>query len=155
MEYLSYGKTGLKISRLCYGAGRLTDTCKTYEAGANLMLKAFDEGITFWDTAEGYGTQPHLGEALQQLNREEIVIQTKTAVKDYNSASASIGKALTELQTDYVDVMLLHAISSPEDLATREREGAFDAFREAKAAGKVRVIGCSTHIYTGPVMDGR
>ena len=143
----------MKISRLCYGAGRLTDTCKTYEAGAKLMLKAFDEGITFWDTAEGYGTQPHLGEALQQLNREEIVIQTKTAVKDYDSASASIGKALTELQTDYVDVMLLHAISSPEDLATREREGAFDAFREAKAAGKVRVIGCSTHIYTGPVMD--
>lgn len=153
MEYLTYGKTGLKISRLCYGAGRLTDTCKTYEAGAKLMLKAFDEGITFWDTAEGYGTQPHLAEAVQQLQREEVVIQTKTAVKDYDSASASIGKALTELQTDYVDVMLLHAISSPADLATREREGAFDAFREAKAAGKVRVIGCSTHIYTGAVMD--
>ena len=153
MEYLTYGKTGLEISRLCYGAGRLTDTCKTYQAGAKLMLKAFDEGITFWDTAEGYGTQPHLGEAVRQLNREEIVIQTKTAVKDYDSASASIQKALTELQTDYVDVMLLHAISSPEDLATREREGAFDAFREAKTAGKVRVIGCSTHIYTGAVMD--
>ena len=49
--------------------------------------------------------------------------------------------------------MLLHAVSSPEDLEHRESEGAFDAFREAKAAGKVRVIGCSTHIYTGAVMD--
>ncbi len=153
MEYLTYGKTGLEISRLCFGAGRFGDTCKTHEAGAKLMLKALDEGITFWDTAEGYGTQPHLGEAIRQINREEIVIQTKTANKDHESASASIQKALRELQTEYIDVMLLHAISSPDDLATREREGAFDAFREAKAAGKVRVIGCSTHIYTGAVMD--
>ena len=153
MEYLAYGKTGLEISRLCFGAGRLKDTCDTYEAGSKLVLKALDEGITFWDTAEGYGTQPHLGEAIRQIGREEVVIQTKTSVKDYESASNSIEKALRELQTGYVDVMLLHAISSPEDLAMREREGALDAFRDAKAAGKIRVIGCSTHIYTGPVMD--
>ena len=74
-------------------------------------------------------------------------------MKDHNSAAASIEKALRELQTEYIDVMLLHAISSPDDLARREREGAFDAFREAKAAGKIRVIGCSTHLYTGAVMD--
>ena len=153
MEYLVYGKTGLEISRLCFGAGRIKDTCDTYEAGSKLVLKALEEGITFWDTAEGYGTQPHLGEAVRQISREEVVIQTKTSMKDYNSASNSIEKALRELQTAYVDVMLLHAISSPEDLAMREREGALDAFREAKAAGKVRVIGCSTHTYTGPVMD--
>ena len=153
MEYLAYGRTGLEISRLCFGAGRMKDTCNTYEAGSKLILKALDEGVTFWDTAEGYGTQPHLGEAVRQISREEVVIQTKTSMKDYDSASNSIEKALRELQTKYVDVMLLHAISSPEDLAIREREGAFDAFREAKAAGKVRVIGCSTHTYTGPVMD--
>lgn len=153
MEYLTYGKTGLEISRLCYGAGRLQDTCKTIEAGAKLMLEAYNEGVTFWDTAEGYGTQPHLGEALSQINRDEIVIQTKTAVKDHDSAATSINKALKELKTDYIDVMLLHAVSSPDDLITREREGAFDAFREAKAAGKIKVIGCSTHVYTGAVMD--
>ena len=58
------------------------------------MLKALEEGVTFWDTAEGYGTQPHLGEAIRQINREEVVIQTKTPVKDYESASISITKAL-------------------------------------------------------------
>ena len=152
MEYLTYGKTGLEISRLCYGSGRIQDTCKTIESGATLMLKGFDEGITFWDTAEGYGTQPHLGKAIRQINREEVVIQTKTAVKD-KTAAQSIEKALTELQTDYIDVMLLHAIASRDDLETRERDGAFDAFREAKSAGKVRFIGCSTHVYTGDVMD--
>ena len=90
MEYLAYGKTGLEISRLCFGAGRIKDTCDTIEAGSKLILKALDEGVTFWDTAEGYGTQPHLGEAVRQIRREEVVIQTKTAVKNYDSASNSI-----------------------------------------------------------------
>ena len=151
MEYLEYGKTGLKISRLCFGAGRIRDTCDTYEAGSKLMLRAFDEGITFWDTAEGYGTQPHLGEAVRQILRHEVVIQTKNGAKDYEGASASITRSLRELRTDYIDVLLLHGISTPEDLASRE--GALDAYREAKEAGKVRAIGCSTHVYTGSVMD--
>ncbi len=151
MEYLEYGKTGLKISRLCFGAGRIRDTCDTYEAGSKLMLRAFDEGITFWDTAEGYGTQPHLGEAVRQVLRHEVVIQTKNGAKDYESASASITRSLRELKTDYIDVLLLHGIATPEDLASRE--GALDAYRDAKEAGKVRAIGCSTHVYTGAVMD--
>ena len=151
MEYLAYGKTGIEISRLCFGAGRLKDTCDTYEAGGKLMLRAFDEGITFWDTAEGYGTQPHLGEAARQILRHEVVIQTKNSAKDYNGASASITRSLQELKTDYIDVLLLHGISTPDDLASRE--GALDAFREAKEVGKVRAIGCSTHVYTGAVMD--
>ncbi|MCY3740387.1 MAG: aldo/keto reductase [Candidatus Poribacteria bacterium] len=151
MEYLAYGKTGLEISRLCFGAGRIKDTCDTVEAGSKLMLKALDEGVTFWDTAEGYGTQPHLGEAVRQIFRDEVVIQTKTGAKDYEGAKASITRSLQELQTDYLDVLLLHGISTPEDLVSRE--GALDAFREAKAAGKIRVIGCSTHIHTGTVMD--
>ena len=81
MEYFAYGKTGIEISRLCFGAGRIKDTCDTYEAGSNLMLRAFDEGITFWDTAEGYGTQPHLGEAARQILRHEVVIQRRTVRK--------------------------------------------------------------------------
>ena len=151
MEYLAYGKTGLEISRLCFGAGHLNKACDSYEAGGKLMLKALEEGITFWDTAEGYGSQPHLGEAVCQIYRHEVVIQTKTGAKDYEGASASITRSLKEMQTDYIDVLLLHGISTPEDLASRE--GALDAFREAKEAGKIRVIGCSTHIHTGPVMD--
>ena len=151
MEYLAYGKTGIKISRLCFGAGRIRDTCATYEAGSKLMLRAFDEGTTFWDTAEGYGTQPHLGEAVRQILRHEVVIQTKNGAKDYKGASASIARSLRELRTDYIDVLLLHGIATPEDLASRE--SALDAYREAKEAGKVRAIGCSTHVYTGAVMD--
>ena len=103
MEYLAYGNTGLEISRLCFGAGRIKDTCDTIEAGSKLMLKALDEGITFWDTAEGYGTQPHLGDAIRQINRDEVIVQTKTGAKDYEGAKASITRSLRELQTNYLD----------------------------------------------------
>ncbi len=151
MEYVTYGNTGLEISRLCFGAGHLNNTCDSYASGGNLMLRALEEGITFWDTAEGYGSQPHLGAAVRQIRREEVIIQTKTSAKDYADATASITRSLRELKTEYLDVLLLHGISTPEDLALRK--GALDAFRDAKSAGKVRVIGCSTHIYTGPVMD--
>ncbi len=151
MEYLAYGNTGIEISRLCFGAGRIKDTCDTYEAGGKLMLRALDEGITFWDTAEGYGTQPHLGEAVRQIPRHKVVIQTKNGAKDYKSASVSITRSLQELKTEYVDVLLLHGISTPDDLVSRV--GALDAYREAKKAGKVRAIGCSTHVHTGTVMD--
>ena len=49
------------------------------------------------------------------------------------------------------DALLLHGVSSPEDLESRE--GAMSAFLDAKSEGLVRVIGCSTHLFTGPVMD--
>ena len=105
-----------------------------------------------------FGTLPKATEVSRISGRQSVrfperkfIIQNKTGAKGYEGAKASITRSLQEMQTDYLDVLLLHGISSPEDLGSRE--GALDAFREAKAAGKIRVIGCSTHIYTGPVMD--
>ena len=150
MERLEYGNTGLEISRLCFGSGHLNNVCANYAEGGDLLREAFDQGITFWDTAEGYGSQPHLGAALKGLERSQVVIQTKTGAKDYDGARESIQRSLREMATDYIDVLLLHGVSSPEDLESRE--GALGAFLDAKSEGIVRVIGCSTHIHTGPVM---
>ena len=151
MERLEYGNTGLEISRLCFGAGHLDKVCASYTEGGDLLREAFDQGITFWDTAEGYGSQPHLGAALKGLERDQAVIQTKTGAKDYDGACKSIERSLREMGTDYIDVLLLHGVSSPEDLESRE--GAMSAFLDAKNEGTVRAIGCSTHLFTGPVMD--
>ena len=151
MERLEYGQTGLEISRLCFGAGHLQRACESHEAGGQLLRSAFDQGITFWDTAEGYGSQPHLGAALANLDRQQVVIQTKTGAKDRDGARKSIERSLREMRTDYIDVLLLHGVSSPEDLDSRE--GAMEAFLDAKSEGLVSVIGCSTHIHTGAVMD--
>ncbi len=151
MERLEYGNTGLEISRLCFGVGHLNNVCASYAEGGDLLREAFDRGITFWDTAEGYGSQPHLGSALKGIKRSQVVIQTKTGAQDYDGAHKSIQRSLREMETDYIDVLLLHGVSSPEDLASRE--GALSAFLDAKSEGIIRVIGCSTHIFTGPVMD--
>ena len=151
MERLEYGNTGLEISRLCFGAGHLNKVCASYAEGGALLREAFDQGITFWDTAEGYGSQSHLGAALKGLGRDQVVIQTKTGAKDYDGARKSIERSLQEMGTDYIDVLLLHGVSSPEDLDSREE--AVSAFLAAKSEGIVRAMGCSTHLFTGPVMD--
>jgi predicted aldo/keto reductase-like oxidoreductase len=151
MEYVSYGDTGLKISRLCIGCGHFRNAYPDVEEGGRFLLRALERGVTFWDTAESYGSHPHVAAALRQIERSRIVLQTKTGEKSYEKAAERIDAALRDLGTAYLDVLLLHGVNSPRDLA--EREGALRAMLEAKAAGKVRHVGCSTHIYTGPVMD--
>ena len=150
MEYVEYGSTGLIISRLCFGAPFVGESCGSIEKAADLLCDAYDQGVTFFDTAEGYGTQPHVGAAFARLPREKVHVQTKTQATDYDAARASVERSLREFNTDYVDVYLLHAVQSPEDLASRK--GALEALVDAKAEGLVRAVGCSTHIYGGPVM---
>jgi predicted aldo/keto reductase-like oxidoreductase len=151
MEQVLYGNTGLEVSRLCIGCGHFTRTHPDFEDGAQFLLRVLEKGVNFWDTAEGYGSHPHIGAALKHIDRSEVVIQTKLGHKDYALTKERLDKALKDLNTDYVDVLLLHGVNSPGDL--QRREGALKAMLEAKAAGKVRHVGCSTHIYTGPVMD--
>jgi len=151
MERVVYGNTGLEVSRLCIGCGHFTRTYPSLEDAARFLLKVLEKGVNFWDTAEMYGTHPHIGAALKRIQRNEVVIQTKLGHKDYDTTKERLDKALKELNTDYVDVLLLHGVNSPGDL--ERREGALKAMLEAKAAGKTRHVGCSTHIYTGPVMD--
>jgi predicted aldo/keto reductase-like oxidoreductase len=151
IEYTTYGDTGLRISRLCIGCGHFQKAYPDPEEGGQFLLRVLDRGITFWDTAESYGSHPHIAAAFQQIDRGQVVLQTKTGEKSYEKAAERIDAALRDLGTDYLDVILLHGVNSPRDLA--EREGALRAMLAAKAAGKVRHVGCSTHIYTGPVMD--
>lgn len=151
MEYVRYGSTGPVVSRLCIGTGHFARAYPDPEGGGRFLLAALDRGVTFWDTAESYGSHPHVGAALRQIDRSRVVIQTKTTCKSRAEAAARIDAALREMGTDYLDVILLHAVNSPRDF--RERAGALEAMLAAKAAGKVRCVGCSTHVYTGPAMD--
>lgn len=151
MEYVEYGSTGLKISRLCIGTGYFAQAYPNVEDGGKYLLQVLDSGVTFWDTAEGYGSHPHVAAAFRQIDRSRVVLQTKTGEATYEKAQERIDAALRDLGTDYLDVMLLHGVNSPRDL--KHREGALQAMLEAKMAGKIRAVGCSTHVYTGPVME--
>jgi predicted aldo/keto reductase-like oxidoreductase len=110
-------------------------------------------GVNFWDTADGYKTHPHVGEALRQLGaarRKEVVINSKTPAKDAQKAAADVDRYLQELGTEYIDTILLHGIETVEEF--QNRAGALEALLQAKEAGKVRAVGMSTHLGSGPIM---
>lgn len=151
MTRLEYGNTGLVVSRLCFGAAHLANACASYAEGGKLLLAAFDRGVTFWDTAEAYGTQPHVGAALEGADRSQVVIQTKTPAKTDVEARTSIERSLKEMDTDDIDIYLLHGVGSVEDLEARA--GALSALVDAKHAGTVRAVGCSIHVLTEPLTD--
>jgi aryl-alcohol dehydrogenase-like predicted oxidoreductase len=151
MERLEYGDTGIEISRLCYGTGHLNNVCESHAAGGALLSAAYDQGVTFWDTAEMYNSQLHVGAGLKAVGRDNVVVQTKAEITTPDGMQAMLEKSLREMDTEFIDIYFLHAVSSPEDLA--EREGALNVLLDAKERGVIGAIGCSTHIYAGPVMD--
>ena len=65
MEYLDYGNTGLKVSRLCIGCGHFKNLYPP-EEGGRFLEKVFESGVTFWDTAESYGSHPHIAAAFRR-----------------------------------------------------------------------------------------
>ncbi|MBI3973162.1 MAG: aldo/keto reductase [Chloroflexi bacterium] len=151
-QRVPYGDTGLSVSRLCWGTGlmaALRHHLSTTEA-ARILLRGFELGVNFWDTADGYKTHPHVGEALRSVGREAVVINTKTPAKTAEAAAADVDRYLQEMGTDYVDTILLHGIETVEEF--EGRAGALEALLRAKEAGKVRAVGMSTHLASGPIM---
>lgn len=149
MEALSYGRTGLVVSRLCFGAGHLGKL--TDSAGARLLLYAFDKGTTFWDTAIAYDSHRHVGAALKEISRADVVIASKTGAQTYQDGMRDVQRALVEMGTDYVDIMLLHGVRDVADFDARR--GCLEALLEAQRHGSVRAVGLSSHIHTGSILD--
>ena len=153
MERVEYGRTGIMVTRLCWGTG-LMGKLRHHQSPAEsaaILHRGHELGVNFWDTADGYGTHPHVREALKGLDRSDIVINTKTGKKDAAGAAADVDRFLQELGTDYIDTILLHGIGTVEEFEARA--GALDALIRAREAGKVRAVGLSTHLSTGTIMD--
>jgi aryl-alcohol dehydrogenase-like predicted oxidoreductase len=149
LEKVAFGSDGLEVSRLAFGTGTHgvrghSDQSALGEAGlADLLLQAYDHGVNFWDTADEYGTHPHVARALQSAPRDRVVILTKTMSRDGKRAAQDINRFLTELGTDVIDVVLLHAMTH-QDWTDRYTD-AMKALSRAKEQGKVRAVGVSCH----------
>lgn len=149
MQNVPLGNTGIVVSRLCFGTGTSGFNCQSVQSKqareqfGQLLLEAFELGINFWDTSDDYGTYPHVRWALDHLPRERIVITTKTWASGKKEARKSLMMSLRDMGIDYVDVLLLHEVDSPEELA--RREAALEAMHEAKQEGLIRAVGLSTH----------
>jgi predicted aldo/keto reductase-like oxidoreductase len=143
------GKTGIITSLLGMGTGSVgvkhsSNQVKLGEAKFKKLVRyAYDKGITFFDTADQYGSHIYLREALRGLPRDRLFIQTKTHATTPEMARADIERFREELGVDYLDTLLMHCMqkgSWPID-----RRPVMDTLAEAKAKGRIRAVGVSCH----------
>lgn len=140
MERVELGKTGLKVSRLAFGTGYLDGPVAS---GARLLMEAYDLGVNFWDTSDDYGTHRHVARALKEVGRDNVVVATKTYATTATGARRSVTRALRELSVEAVDIFLIHAVDSVDELEAKQP--ALEALVQAREAGLVRAVGVSSH----------
>lgn len=145
MYNIEFGKSGLSVPTVAVGCMRISDM-KEKEVSA-FVDTALSKGASFFDHADIYGggrSEEVFGKAIKNINREDIIIQTKCGIRkgmfdfSYEYIVSSVEGSLKRLGTDYIDVLLLHrpdALMEPEEVAR--------AFDELKSSGKVRHFGVS------------
>ena len=149
MEIVALGKTGLNVSRLSIGTGsngwngRSNQTDLGFEAFRDLLLFAHESGVTFWDSADQYGSHPHVKAALETLPRESVTITTKTTSRTRETVEADVKRFLKEIGSDYVDIVLLHCLTQ-FDWPQRYPD-AMEALVRCKEQGLIRAHGVSCH----------
>jgi len=111
-----------------------------------VLRRAYERGITFYDTANAYrDSEEKIGCAFDGI-REKVVIATKTIKRDVQSAMKDLENSLRMLRTDYIDLYQLHQIAQEKDLnAVTASGGALEAVVKARDEGKVRFIGATSH----------
>jgi aryl-alcohol dehydrogenase-like predicted oxidoreductase len=144
------GPDKVKVSRLAQGTGTKgfrRSSNQTRQLGlqglADLLRFGFDNGIAFWDSADGYGSHPHLREALKSVPREKVAIMTKTRARTAAEMRADLERFRQEIGTDYLDIVLLHAVTQVD--WPEQRKGAMEALSEAREKKIVRTHGVSCH----------
>lgn len=160
MQYVNFGRSGLKVSRLCLGAmsygnssPHSTDWMLSEEQGRPFIQRALELGINFFDTADMYSrgvSEEVLGRALRDFaRREDVVIATKVFYPmsdDPNDRGLSrkhilhsIDQSLRRLGTDHVDLYQVHRWDYHTPI-----EETLEALHDVVRAGKARYIGASS-----------
>ncbi|QAY71990.1 aldo/keto reductase family oxidoreductase [Agromyces protaetiae] len=153
MKHVPLGTTDLHVPNVVLGVMRIAD--KTDDEIRELYRTARDAGIDFFDHADVYGGELHRSERrfaeslqLTSSQRAEITIQSKAGIVpsgpyfdySYEHLVDAVEGSLKALDTDYLDILLLHrpdALVEPDEVAR--------AFDELEASGKVRHFGVSNH----------
>ncbi|MBV9470288.1 MAG: aldo/keto reductase [Abitibacteriaceae bacterium] len=149
MDYTILGRTGLQVSVLGLGGGghsRLGQQTGSSEARSIALVQhALELGINFIDTAEAYGTEAIIGQALQGRPRETVIISTKKSMRQQDAlvtpddVRRGLEASLQRLGTDYVDVYHLHGVAADDyNYASQQL---VPALRQLQAEGKLRFLG--------------
>ena len=149
-DRIMLGNTGIELSRLAMGTGthgvnkQSNQTRRLGVKGVGELLHAaYDEGVNFWDSADQYGTHPHLKEALKYVPREKVVILTKTHATTEQEMKDDLDRFRQELGTDYLDIVLLHFMTDPN--WPKIKTGAMEVLAQAREDGIIRAHGVSCH----------
>jgi len=144
-DQVTLGKTGLKLSRLGFGAGSKSGSIQRAlgTEGFNRLIRyAYDQGITYIDTAENYRTHTWIRQAIKGLPRDKLLIQSKMP-RIPDKPLEVLDRYRKELGVDYIDSLLIHCMVRGDWDESHKR--LMDAFEEAKAKKIILAHGVSCH----------
>jgi aryl-alcohol dehydrogenase-like predicted oxidoreductase len=149
-DIIELGPQKLRVSRMAigtgtYGGGGSSNQMRQLgaEGVADLFWDAFDNGVIYWDLADGYGSHAAAKVALKKVPREKVIISTKAMSRNADGMKADLERFRQEIGTDYLDIVLLHAQMAPN--WTEVSKGPMDVLAEAKEKKLVRSVGISCH----------
>ncbi|MDR3268199.1 MAG: aldo/keto reductase [Tannerella sp.] len=154
VDRVKLGNSGLTVSRIAMGTGSIgsnkssNQTRLGMEKFVKLAHHAYERGIRFYDMADGYGSQPFVGEAITSLPRENLTLLTKMWTHENGSdkilpVEKELDRYRKEAKTDYFDILLMHCMMQGDWHETRTYY--MDAFSKAKQDGIVKAVGVSCH----------
>jgi aryl-alcohol dehydrogenase-like predicted oxidoreductase len=141
METTILGRTGLTVTRTAFGVLPI-QRVPMAEAG-RILRRAYDAGITFYDTARAYtDSEEKIGQALADV-RDDIIIATKSGASTRKGVLADLETSLRNLRTDHVDILQLHNPGTLPDPA--DPESSYAGLLEARDKGMIRFLGITNH----------
>ena len=155
MKYRRFGKTEIQMPVFTCGGMRFQQSWEELRIGdipeenqnsLNATVhKAFELGINHFETARGYGSSEiQIGQAIQTLPRDEIIVQTKIApTENLDEFTSMLEKSFLNLHIDYADLIAIHGIN--DDTSLNNALKCVKILEKWKANGKIRSIGFSSH----------
>ena len=142
MKTITLGSTGITTPQNAFGALPL-QRCTEEEAVA-LLRKAYEGGMTFFDTARAYSnSEERVGKAFEGM-RDKVCIASKTQAKTPEDFWRDLETSLSLLKTDYIDIYQLHC--APQCYKPGDGTGMYECLQEAKRQGKIRHIAITAHL---------
>ena len=150
MEYRNYGNTGIEVSALGFGGMRFEDP-KDHDKSVATVLRAFEKGVTYFDTAPGYcqdQSEIIMGKAILEMkkSRKPFMVSTKSQKKTGSELRRELEQSLKRLNVDAIDFYNCWYILTLEDWEGRKSGGAVQEILKAKDEGLIRHAVFSTHL---------
>lgn len=144
------GNTGVTVPLLGFGCGSRWMSVENDDLALEILEDAFNQGLYYWDTASIYGndqisSEERIGRILKD-RREKVFLVSKTGDRSAEKAKESIERSLKRLQTDHIDLMHVHSLTSVEDAEQLGEKGkVLEVLHQYKSEGILKYIGFTGH----------